>query len=216
MTNRSTFRFRVVFIIGVLAGSAASAQISGNQIARLGADLTPLGAERAGNADDSIPEWTGGIVNPPDGYILGEHHRDPYAHDQPLFVIDIGNVDQYRRRLSFGHQKMLRDYPNFEMQVYPTKRSASAPQRIYDATRRIAPVATLVDNGNGVSHAAVGIPFPIPANGLHVIWNHLLRYRGRVRCMHDWSSCCFRQWTLHARQESSRSQTELLAARHGF
>ena len=66
------------------------------------------------------------------------------------------------------------------MQVYPTRRSASAPQRIYDATRNIAATANLVDDGNGVGGAVNGIPFPIPSNGLEAVWNHLLRYRGET------------------------------------
>jgi len=79
---------------------------------------------------------------------------------------------------------MLETYPTFEMPVYPTRRSASVPQRIYDATRTVAATAKLVDGGNGVGGAAVGIPFPIPGNGLEVIWNHLLRYRGEaVECV---------------------------------
>ena len=70
------------------------------------------------------------------------------------------------------------------MPVYPTRRSARFPQRIYDATREIAATAGLVDSGNGVSGAAIGIPFPIPSNGLEAIWNHLLRYRGTtVSCL---------------------------------
>ena len=37
----------------------------------------------------------------------------------------------------------------------------------------------LVDNGNGLSaNTLEGIPFPIPQNGLEVIWNHMSRYRG--------------------------------------
>jgi hypothetical protein len=75
---------------------------------------------------------------------------------------------------------MLQAYDSFRMNIYPTRRSASNPQRIYDATRRNAATAKLVDGGNGVSGAVIGIPFPVPANGLEVIWNHLLRYRGDV------------------------------------
>ena len=162
-----------------LAGTAA-AEISPDEIARLGKDLTPLGAERAGNADGTIPEWTGGITKPPEGYQLGEHHRDPYAGDQPLFVIDKSNLDKYRDKLSTGHQRMLETYPTYKLTVYPARRSASVPQRIYDATRKIAAVTRLVDDGNGVDGAVIGVPFPIPKNGLEVIWNHLLRYRGEA------------------------------------
>ena len=108
----------------------------------------------------------------------------PFADDEPLFVINASNIDEHRDRLAVGHQRMLETYPSFEMAVYPTRRSAAAPQRIYDATREIAATARLVDDGNGVAGAAVGIPFPIPKVGLEAIWNHLLRYRGEtVECV---------------------------------
>jgi hypothetical protein len=62
--------------------------------------------------------------------------------------------------------------------VYPTRRSASVPQRIYDATRQIATTAHLTNDGLRRRWRHCGIPFPLPSNGLEVIWNHLLRYRG--------------------------------------
>jgi len=182
-TRPTTIRLGAALVLGCVLAAPAAAEIPAEEIARLGADLTPLGGERAGNAAGTIPEWTGGITEPPAGYNVGEHHRDPYAADEPLFVIDAGNLDEHRDRLSIGHQRLLETYPSFNMQVYPTRRSASVPQRIYDATREIAAGARLVDDGNGVGDAVIGIPFPIPANGLEVIWNHLLRYRGEsVAC----------------------------------
>ena len=158
----------------------AAAEISADEIVRLGRDLTPLGGERAGNAEGTIPEWTGGITKPPAGYEVGRHHPDPYAADRPLFVIDASNLDRYRGKLSIGHQRMLETYPDFRLTVYPTRRSASVPQRIYDATRRAAATARLLDDGNGVGGSVIGTPFPIPKNGLEIIWNHLLRYRGET------------------------------------
>ena len=184
VTKATTLQFGAALILGCVLASPATAELPADQIARLGADLTPLGGERAGNADGTIPEWTGGITEPPAGYTVGEHHRDPYAADQPLFTISATNIDEHRDRLSVGHQRMLETYPSFEMQVYPTRRSASVPQRIYDATRSVAATAKLVDDGNGVDGAVIGIPFPIPASGQEVIWNHLLRYRGEtVACV---------------------------------
>ena len=175
-----TLRFGAALVLGCVLASPAAAELPADEIARLDRDLTPLGAERAGNAEGTIPEWTGGITEPPAGYVLGEHHRDPYAGDQPLFVISAANLDEHRDRLSVGHQRILETYSTFEIPVYPTRRSASVPQRIYDATRSVAATAKLVDDGNGVGGAAIGIPFPIPGNGLEVIWNHLLRYRGET------------------------------------
>jgi hypothetical protein len=66
------------------------------------------------------------------------------------------------------------------MNVYPSHRSAAAPQRIYDATKRIATTAQLAKGGNGVTNAGEGIPFAIPKEGIEVFWNHVLRYRGDV------------------------------------
>ncbi len=175
-----TIRLGTALVLACALVSPVSAELSANDIARLGKDLTPLGAERAGNADGTIPEWTGGITKPPAGYQLGDHHPDPYAGDKPLFVIDQSNLDKYRDKLSTGHQRLLETYPSYKLPVYPTRRSASAPQRIYDATRKIAAVTKLVDDGNGVDGAVIGIPFPIPKNGQEVIWNHLLRYRGET------------------------------------
>jgi len=157
---------------------ALSAQPSAEQIDRLGHDLTPLGAERAGNAAGTIPAWDGGITTPPSGYAVGDHHPDPFADDRPLFTVTAANLDQYRDQLSAGHIALLEAYDTYRLPVYPTRRSASAPQRIYDATRAIAGTARLVNDGAGVEGAIRGIPFPLPENGLQVIWNHLLRYRG--------------------------------------
>jgi hypothetical protein len=166
-------------LIALLATSAG-AGLSPEQIARLGKDLTPLGGEKAGNADGTIPEWTGGITSPPAGYTPGMHHPDPYADDSVLFTITAANMDQYADKLTPGHKAMLETYDTFKMNVYPTRRSASCPPRIYDATRKVAATAELVENGYGVTGAVVGIPFPIPESGLEVMWNHLLRYRGDI------------------------------------
>ena len=54
--------------------------------------LTPLGAEKAGNAAGTIPAWDGGITTPPAGYQRGAHHPDPFAGDQPLFTITSANA----------------------------------------------------------------------------------------------------------------------------
>ena len=155
------------------------AKITADEAAKLGAELTPLGGEKAGNADGSIPAWTGGITSTPPGYSAGDFHPDPYAGETPEFVITAANYQQYADQLSEGLKKMFQTYPDtFKLPVYKTHRSASNPQFVYDATKENATRATLLDDGNGMAGAAVGIPFPIPANGLEAIWNHIARYRG--------------------------------------
>jgi len=163
----------------VLAGTGFAA-ISADEAARLGKDLTPMGAEKAGNAEGTIPAWDGGITTPPAGYTKGMHHPDPYAADKILFTITADNMDQYADKLTVGQQAMLKAYPTYKMNVYPTHRSAAMPQRIYDATKAVAVTAQLAEGGNGVTGALNGIPFPIPETGVEVIWNHILRWRGNA------------------------------------
>ncbi len=164
----------------LVSTTASFSAVSPEEIARLGQDLTPLGAEKAGNADGTIPPWEGGLTAPPKGYERGMHHPDPFGRDSVLFTITAQNMAEHLDKLSPGLQAMLRAYPSFRINVYPTRRSASSPQRIYEATKRVAATAKLVDGGNGVTGTAVGIPFPLPKSGLDVVWNHLLRYRGEI------------------------------------
>lgn len=168
-----------ILIALIFVSAMVMAELPPDQIARLGKDLTPIGAEKAGNADGTIPAWEGGITTPPDNYSPGMHHPDPYASDAVSFTITKANVDKYKEHLTPGLIAMLNTYPSFKMKVYPTHRSAGYPQFIYDATKKCAATAKLAEGGNGVLDSVIGYPFPIPKNGNEVIWNHLLRYRGQ-------------------------------------
>lgn len=168
-------------ILITLAGftSFSQAAVSQEEAARLGQDLTPVGAERAGSADGVIPPWDGGITSPPAGYSPGMHHPDPFADDRPLFVVTAANREDHAEYLTEGHMAMLRAYPDtYKVPVYPTRRSASYPEEVYRATRENAVNARMVGDGDGVAGARFGYPFPIPNRGEEVIWNHLMRYRG--------------------------------------
>ncbi|BED89258.1 hypothetical protein PspMM1_17260 [Pseudoalteromonas sp. MM1] len=167
-------------LCSMFLSSAAMAKMSAEEVARLGQDLTPFGAEKAANADGSIPAWNGGITSAPEGYEPGMHHLDPYSADKVLFTIDKTNLDKYKANLSPGQIALFEAYPDtFKMPVYETRRSASYPQFVYDATKEFAATAELIEGGNGIKNTAIGIPFPIPKSGLEAIWNHLLRYRGQ-------------------------------------
>ena len=168
------------FAILLLAGCAlqAQAKVDMTQAARLGSDLTPLGAERAGNTAGTIPAWDGGVTSAPAGYQPGMHHLDPFKADAVQYVINSKNMGQYQALLPEGLKALLQKRPEYFLQVYPTRRSASASQRIYDATRMNALNAELISGGNGVDGVAAGIPFPLPKTGQEAIWNHIMRYRG--------------------------------------
>ena len=168
----------LVAIFSLFITGTTLAAVSATDAARLGQDLTPLGAETKGSADGTIPAWTGGITTPPAGYKVGAHHPDPFAADQPLATITAANAGQYEGKLTAGQLAVLKAYPTYKLVVYPTRRSASNPQWIYNATRQNATTAQLIANGNGIGGAIIGAPFPLPKSGLEVVWNSLTRYRG--------------------------------------
>lgn len=150
-----------------------------DEVVRLGQDLTPMGSERAGNADGSIPEWTGGITKPPADYVPGQFHTNPYPDDKPLFRITGANAAQYADMLSVGQKATLAKYSDtYFMDVYPSRRSASFPQRTYEFTAKNGATAKLAADGEGVIDAAEGFPFPFPENAYELMWNHKLKYKG--------------------------------------
>ncbi|MBD9415973.1 DUF1329 domain-containing protein [Pseudomonas sp. PDM16] len=161
-----------------LANHAALAAVSPDQAKQLGSSLTPIGAEMNGNADGSIPAWTGGLPKN-SGTLSSEGFlSNPFANEQPLFTITSQNAGQYQDKLSPGQQAMLKRYPTYQIPVYPSHRSASLPDAVYKAAQENATKAKLVEGGNGLEGFSTAIPFPIPQNGLEALWNHITRYRG--------------------------------------
>ncbi len=104
---------------------------------------------------------------------------NPYASEQPLFTITAQNVDQYKDKLTPGQLAMFKRYPDtYKIPVYKTHRSATVPAAVQEAAKRNATTTKLVEGGNGLENFDTANPFPIPQNGLEVIWNHITRYRG--------------------------------------
>ncbi len=119
------------------------------------------------------------MVTAPKGYVPGRQSPDPYLEDGRWFTVGPDDLERYKIRLSAGLQALLTKYPKtFEIPVFPSRRSAAAPQRVYEASLENATRATLGGNGLVLGGARVGVPFPIPANGVQAMWNHLLRWRG--------------------------------------
>lgn len=148
------------------------------EAAQLGKNLTPLGAEKAGNKDGTIPAWDGGLTKLPAGFKNGgRRDLDPYASEKPLYSITAKNMDQYADKLSEGTKAMLKKHASYRIDVYPTHRTAAAPQWVYENTARNATSAKLNEKEVPVG-AYGGIPFPIPKSGAEAMYNHLLNWRG--------------------------------------
>jgi hypothetical protein len=142
-----------------------------------------MGAEATGNAAGTIPAWDGGLTKPIPGFQTSGHYPDPYKDDKILFTITAANAEQYKNQLSPGQIALLKKYPTWKMNVYPTRRSAAYPKGVYDETAANVGVAKLAPGGNGVTGTKGGIPFPAPKDGLEAIWNSTLRYRGDTYAM---------------------------------
>jgi hypothetical protein len=183
MKQQHIRRLGLAAILGIVTITAAA--VTAQQAAKLGGELTPMGAEKAANAAGTIPAWSGGLTSAAQagapGFKSGGHHPDPYASDKPLYKVDATNMSRYAANLTAGHKALLNAYKNsYFINVYPSHRSAAFPQRIYDATKANATSAKLTGGGNGVTGAIIGVPFPIPSSGVEVIWNHILRFRAEI------------------------------------
>jgi hypothetical protein len=159
--------------------TASHAAVPADEAAKLHSTLTPMGAERAGSKDGAIPAWDGGYTKVPPGYKSGDPRPDPFASEKPTLVITSANMAQYDDKLTEGLKHLLKKYPKtFQIQVFPTHRTAAAPQWVYDNIAKNAVNAKTSNGGLTVEGAYGGIPFPIPKDGFEVMWNHQLSWKG--------------------------------------
>ncbi|MBS1191415.1 MAG: hypothetical protein H6R10_3207 [Rhodocyclaceae bacterium] len=163
-------------VVGLLAGSTgAFAAVSADEAAKLKSALTPLGGEKAGNKDGSIPAWDGN-VKVSAAAKAGDIPTQPFPGEKPVVQITAKNMAQYADKLSEGTQALLKKYPDsFRVDVYPTHRTAVAPQYVYENTFKNATRCKTKAGGYSVENCYGGIPFPIPKEGVEAIWNYLLR-----------------------------------------
>ena len=177
---KTTTQLIATLSLSLLAGSVFAA-VSAEEAAKLGSSLTPLGGEMAGNAAGTIPAWTGGLSKGAAAVDANGFLSDPFAGEKPLFTITAENLAQHQDKLSEGQLAMFKRYPaTYRMPVYTSHRTRAVPQSVYAAAKTSAQNTTLVEGGNGLNNFAQSryYAFPIPQNGLEVVWNHITRYRG--------------------------------------
>ncbi|WP_028216044.1 DUF1329 domain-containing protein [Paraburkholderia oxyphila] len=136
--------------------------------------LTPMGAERAGNKDGTIPAWSGKWLGAPPGIEVKANGRypDPYADEKPLFVITAENMATYSNRLTDGEIALFKRYPaTFQMAVYPSHRDFRYDESVYKDIATYAPDTQMTSDGNGLSNAPPQVPYPKPQTGLQLLWN---------------------------------------------
>jgi hypothetical protein len=170
--------------LGTAAPSYAGVMAS--EAVALKSTLTPTGAERAGNAAGTIPAWTGGYTTSDPSYRQGDPRPDPFTADRPVLTITAANIADHLDRLPEGARALFAKFPDYRMNIYPSRRSAAAPQAVYENIFQNATRASAAPEGiaYGVQGAAGGIPFPIPKTGHEIVWNHLLAFWGAAREAH--------------------------------
>ena len=122
-----------------LLATGVMAAVSADEAAKLGNTLTPIGAEKAGNADGSIPAWTGGLPINAGAVDGGGFLADPFPNEKALFTITAQNVEQYKDKLTPGQYAMFKRYPEtYRMPVFTTHRTATVPDNLIAATKRLS------------------------------------------------------------------------------
>jgi len=174
VTNKSLL-CQLSLVIGLASGGAVLA----DDFSRLGTDLTPWGAPKAGNAEGTIPAWDGGITTPPAGFDPKNGYISPFPDEQPLYTITAANYEAYESQLTEGQIALLKRYSDYKMNVYPSHRTHALPQSQYDAIKQEGPGVRLTEDGNGFTGTTKStVPFPFPSVGVEVYHNLLVRYRG--------------------------------------
>lgn len=157
------------------SSAQASFSVSNFKGAQLDSEnYTPMGAERKGNADGTIPAWTGKMRSAPRGiaFTSGDVYLDPYANDKILFTIRANSMDKYANHLSEGLKMMFRKYPDtFAMNIYPSHRDGRYSDIIEERTKWNSTHTKMVNGVDGLQNYTGGAPFPFPKNAGEVMWN---------------------------------------------
>jgi hypothetical protein len=173
-----SMKIKTIFTCSLLAFSLgvpqAFAAVSQQEAKKLGTELTPMGGERGGNIDGSVPAWTGSMSGVPAGLSYmgsGDVYPDPYEKEKPLFVINRQNMEKYKDNLSEGQKAMLEKYDTYNIPVYPSHRDGRWSELTVRRTQWNAVNTLLVNGIDGLQNFTGGAPFPIPKNAAEVIWN---------------------------------------------
>src|SRR5690349_18296340 len=110
----------------VLLALPAHAEVSAQEAEQLKSTLTAFGAEKAGNKDGSIPAYTGGLT----GAMKSPRPGLPpvlFEGEKPVLQIKADNADTYADKLTDGFRYLVKNYPGFRIDVYPSHRTFAAP-----------------------------------------------------------------------------------------
>lgn len=173
----------IVFTAMVLSFSQVTISAETNQDSHDG--LTTFGSIQAGNEAGTIPAYTGGLDPTDPAY---NEEPFPFASEKPRLVISAKNMAKYTDKLAPGTKALMKKFPSYHINVYPTHRTVSYPDWMLKHTAENATDSEcrIVDHGLGLAKACRrGLPFPYPETGKQVLWDHLLPYYGMAYSNHS-------------------------------
>lgn len=175
MKNVKTILSLAIASLVVGASMPTLAAVSKQEAKKLGTELTPVGGERKGNADGTIPAWTGKMSGVPAGLSYmgsGDVYPDPYGKEKPILTITQKNLPNHKDALTPGLQALLAKYPEtFNVPVYPSHRDGRWSKLVERRTSWNAINTVLINGIDGMQNFTGGAPFPLPKTGAEVIWN---------------------------------------------
>ncbi len=158
-------------LVGLMAACIAGITCASDSLS----GLTPIGAMRAGNADGTIPAWA------PMQWSAAEFQQaiDRLESEKPVHIVRASSAEQHSPWLSPGLKALIKQYPDtFSVPVYPSHRNAQLPPWLLENAKKNHRDAKISANGEEVTFAWPGIPFPVPKTAKEAMWNHQLRWKG--------------------------------------
>ena len=165
----------IILVCLLLAAAHVAGKVGPEEAARLGRELTPVGADPSANADGSIPAYTGKLFGLPEGLEYdgpGSPYPDPFSGDPMIHSVTSANRAEHAAFLSPGLEAMFATYPDtFRVDVYPTHRDGRYSELYIEKLRYNAVNAELYNGDDGIRGFTGSVAFPIPQSGAEVIWN---------------------------------------------
>jgi len=197
MSVVSARRWALAAVVAALPFTASWATATADEAAKLGGELTPIGAVAAASADGNVPAYQGEKMFPADmkswtpQYLEQLRNSDVKKLEaefkkaldksvlEPFDTVTKANMAKYADKLTEGQKALLNKYPSYKMKLYKSVRTGFYPKEIFEATKKNATTAKL-EGTDLVTGASIGFPFPIPKSGAEVVWNHRMKYRGNA------------------------------------
>lgn len=201
----------IVAAVSLAVTGAAWAQVSPEELKQLGTTLTPWGAEIAGNADGSIPAFTGGLQGQDNYDTANRRFTNMFVDEKPLLSIDAKNMSEHADKLTAGTQELMKRWPDFRIDVYPTHRTIFQTEERADAALKNAanPECKTTEDGVGLRGCWGGTPFPIPKTGYQAMWNSLVRGDAYVQYR-------FQNWLVDASGRSTMVNESLVMPQYPY